>query len=154
MAEVAQAQGQEQGVEGEAVKEYVGRREPVTLERWRDHYGWSQEQAERMATELAGRTEPRVYVVVNGVESELKHYPYHSPDGFEWGYGGSGPAELARCILLDFFEVVPEQLGHYYPPVATETPISYQGFKRAFIEPLDQSTGWTISGTAIRALLP
>ncbi|GAV24774.1 hypothetical protein ciss_07070 [Carboxydothermus islandicus] len=23
----------------------------------------------------------------------------HSPDGFEWGYGGSGPAELALNIL-------------------------------------------------------
>lgn len=23
----------------------------------------------------------------------------HSPDGFQWGYGGSGPAELARAIL-------------------------------------------------------
>ena len=22
-----------------------------------------------------------------------------SPDGFNWGYGGSGPAELARAIL-------------------------------------------------------
>jgi hypothetical protein len=24
----------------------------------------------------------------------------HSPDGFNWGYGGSGPAELARAILI------------------------------------------------------
>lgn len=31
----------------------------------------------------------------------LKHYMRHSPDGFEWGYAGSGPAELARCILID-----------------------------------------------------
>lgn len=26
----------------------------------------------------------------------------HSPDGFEWGYGGSGPAQLALAILYDF----------------------------------------------------
>jgi hypothetical protein len=25
----------------------------------------------------------------------------HSPHGFEWGYGGSGPAQLALAILLD-----------------------------------------------------
>jgi len=25
----------------------------------------------------------------------------HSPDGFEWGYGGSGPAQLALAILVD-----------------------------------------------------
>lgn len=26
----------------------------------------------------------------------------HSPTGFEWGYGGSGPADLALNILLDY----------------------------------------------------
>jgi len=26
----------------------------------------------------------------------------HSPTGFEFGYGGSGPAQLALAILLDF----------------------------------------------------
>ncbi|MBN2286928.1 MAG: hypothetical protein JXI43_10805, partial [Tissierellales bacterium] len=26
----------------------------------------------------------------------------HSPDGFCWGYGGSGPAQLALAILLKF----------------------------------------------------
>lgn len=25
----------------------------------------------------------------------------HSPTGFEWGYGGSGPAQLALALLLD-----------------------------------------------------
>lgn len=25
----------------------------------------------------------------------------HSPDGFNWGYGGSGPAQLALAILAD-----------------------------------------------------
>lgn len=26
----------------------------------------------------------------------------HSPDGFMWGYGGSGPAQLALAICLEF----------------------------------------------------
>jgi len=26
----------------------------------------------------------------------------HSPDGFSWGYGGSGPAQLSLAILLQF----------------------------------------------------
>lgn len=26
----------------------------------------------------------------------------HSPDGFSWGYGGSGPAQLALAILLEY----------------------------------------------------
>ena len=25
----------------------------------------------------------------------------HSPNGFQWGYGGSGPAQLALALLLD-----------------------------------------------------
>lgn len=28
---------------------------------------------------------------------------YNHSDAFEWGYGGSGPAQLALAILLDFF---------------------------------------------------
>ncbi len=34
--------------------------------------------------------------------SPLQHCIYHSPDGFEWGYGGSGPADLALSILNDY----------------------------------------------------
>lgn len=30
---------------------------------------------------------------------------YHSPTGFETGYGGSGPSDLALSILLDYFGV-------------------------------------------------
>jgi len=42
---------------------------------------------------------PEVEVTVNG--KPLKHQVYHSPTGFEWGYGGSGPADLARSIMWD-----------------------------------------------------
>lgn len=28
----------------------------------------------------------------------------HSPDGFNWGYGGSGPAQLALAVLLEFLD--------------------------------------------------
>lgn len=27
----------------------------------------------------------------------------HSPDGFSWGFGGSGPGQLALAILLEYF---------------------------------------------------
>jgi len=36
-----------------------------------------------------------------GKDEPLTHHVYHSPDGFNWGYGGSGPADLARSILWD-----------------------------------------------------
>lgn len=37
----------------------------------------------------------------------LDHWPAHSPDGFECGYGGSGPADLALAILSDHLGVEP-----------------------------------------------
>lgn len=40
-------------------------------------------------------------VVVTVNSEPLKHRVYHSLDGFNWGYGGSGPADLARSILWD-----------------------------------------------------
>ena len=36
------------------------------------------------------------------VDPHLPHVCRHSPDGFEWGYGGSGPADLAFNILYDY----------------------------------------------------
>lgn len=33
-------------------------------------------------------------------KASLKLYP-HSPDGFNWGYGGSGPAQLALALLYN-----------------------------------------------------
>ena len=34
------------------------------------------------------------------VEGVPHVWVWHSPTGFEWGYGGSGPADLALNILL------------------------------------------------------
>lgn len=59
-----------------------------------------------------------VEVTVN--DKPLKHRVYHSPAGFEWGYGGSGPADLARSILWDY-------LGKEPPRVL------YQNFKDTFV---------------------
>jgi hypothetical protein len=50
----------------------------------------------------------------------LIHQNRHSPTGFEWGYGGSGPADLARSILADVLGRMPG-------------PELYQEFKREFV---------------------
>jgi hypothetical protein len=34
-------------------------------------------------------------------EHPLKQYETHSPSGFAWGYGGSGPTDLALALLAD-----------------------------------------------------
>jgi hypothetical protein len=36
-----------------------------------------------------------------GWTENLAHHRKHTPAGFEWGYLGSGPAELARCLIID-----------------------------------------------------
>ena len=52
----------------------------------------------------------------------------HSPDGFEWGYGGSGPADLALNIMLHFTTMeVAEKI--------------YQEFKWKFIAGLPEDGG-------------
>jgi len=46
-----------------------------------------------------------VSVVVSTPEGpkDLRHICRHSPDGFQWGYGGSGPSDLALSIMTDHF---------------------------------------------------
>lgn len=51
----------------------------------------------------------------------------HSPDGFNWGYGGSGPAQLALAIIL--------AAGFS----AEEAQEVYQDFKWAYIARLPQA---------------
>lgn len=50
----------------------------------------------------------------------------HSPDGFAWGYGGSGPAQLALAILM------------HAGVEDEEATRLHQRFKRDFIEALPQ----------------
>jgi hypothetical protein len=43
-----------------------------------------------------------VVVTVNGATLNPRLDLWnHSPTGFEWGYGGSGPAQLALALLAD-----------------------------------------------------
>lgn len=41
---------------------------------------------------------------------QLPHIPVHSPTGFNCGYLGSGPSDLALAILVDYFGEDPEQV--------------------------------------------
>lgn len=61
----------------------------------------------------------------------------HSPDGFNWGYSGSGPAQLALAILLDYFGNVEKAVQ------------LYQSFKNRVIAGLPQGQGWTLTGERI-----
>lgn len=50
-----------------------------------------------------GDLDTRVTVAEFSRRRMLEHVIYHSPTGLEWGYGGSGPADLALSILADYF---------------------------------------------------
>ena len=48
------------------------------------------------------RTKAGPIVTVNGDLLDLRlDLHNHSPDGFEWGYCGSGPSQLALAVLAD-----------------------------------------------------
>jgi hypothetical protein len=74
---------------------------------------------------LIQRTEAGVQawaVCPNGARTPIPHLVHHSPTGMEFGYAGSGPADLARSIVG--FEL----------QTTNPDPAVYQDFKRAFIE--------------------
>ena len=54
-------------------------------------------------TRLQGADESKTRSYELPLEPSYKLYP-HSPDGFQWGYQGSGPAQLALALLLDLTE--------------------------------------------------
>lgn len=70
----------------------------------------------------------------------LHHHPRHSPTGFNWGYAGSGPADLARSLLWDLLEVQP-------------APSLYQDFKFAVIATLQTTEAWKLTEEEIHAWL-
>ena len=62
----------------------------------------------------------------------------HSPDGFEWGYGGSGPSQLALAILLEEMD--------------EEIALSlYQDFKWVVIAQLESE--WMMDSDSIRSIV-
>jgi hypothetical protein len=64
----------------------------------------------------------------------------HSPSGFEWGYGGSGPAQLALAILADHLADDRQAFNFHHR------------FKWAVIAELP-GRGWTLTGEQIDRVL-
>jgi hypothetical protein len=85
-----------------------------------------------------------VWVEEDGVRSPLKHLVFLSPTGMEWGYGGSGPADLAMSLIAD---AAPEYAYEGQRPAVD--PGIYMGFKRDIVIFLPRD-GWRISAQDIR----
>lgn len=99
-----------------------------------------------LKTEQGERQEPLVLVWEGGHPRPLDPAPSqalrnHSPDGFEWSYAGSGPAQLALGILLDCLGDEDEALEHY------------QAFKNAFLAPRERDEAWEISSAQVEEFL-
>jgi hypothetical protein len=100
-------------------------------------------------------------VVQNGVgdgpsdSRPLTHVSYHSPDGFEWGYAGSGPADLALAILADHFEEPPEfvlaALRSMWTPRSKAAAL-HQSFKGRFLA-TEHRDEWQLRSDDIEAWL-
>lgn len=73
-----------------------------------------------------------VTVTRGKITEPLTHIVRHSPDGFSWGFHGSGPAELAHCLLVD----------HLGGPPAEVEPAVYQAFKVEVIAGLPSDEDW------------
>src|SRR6202035_3847736 len=93
-----------------------------------------------MKTYRGTRTEGGVTVEVeeDGKRKSLPLHLYvrnHSPTGFEWGYGGSGPAQLALAICVRCLGLEAGQ-------------ITYQCFKSQFVASWPHE-GWEITSDEI-----
>lgn len=87
------------------------------------------------------RTKDGVLVTVDGRPLKPRHDLHnHSPDGFEWGFRGSGPAQLALAIVAD-------HLGDDRRALAI-----YQSFKFNVVADLPER-GWALSSDEVQAAL-
>lgn len=75
-----------------------------------------------------------------GMMHALPHLRLHSPDGFEFGYGGSGPADLARSIVGNLLDTT------------DPNPVLYQGVKADLIAS-QQGDGFTLTEAQVRESL-
>ena len=87
------------------------------------------------------RTPEGCVVTVNGKLLNPRHdLSNHSPDGFEWGYDGSGPSQLALAILA--YELQDD----------SKVTSLYEEFKRKTVANYQAET-WTLDSIRISALL-
>jgi hypothetical protein len=106
------------------------------------------------------RTDGRAEVTVDGVALDPRHdLVNHSPDGFEWGYAGSGPAQLALAILAHHFAVPcpvdprTHELGADETTPAMRAIRQHQRFKFAAIGALPRHAPWSLTTTDVEGAL-
>ncbi len=101
------------------------------------------------------RTAAGCQVRVNGRRLPLRLDLWnHSPSGFEWGYAGSGPAQLALAILADHFGARPrsQRMGAQPDPAGQRAVDLHQKFKFAVVTKLERA-GWLLSSDQVQRVV-
>lgn len=90
-----------------------------------------------------GYVEHIVLRVEDGVERSLPlrlDIRHHSPDGFSWGYSGSGPSQLALALLADCCD--------------KETALKYyMEFRDKIIRPLSIHDGFVLTQNKVTGFI-
>ena len=73
----------------------------------------------------------------------------HSPDGFSWGFSGSGPAQLALAILAHYFTNLDNRRAYTRKAAEHKALQLYQTFKAAVIAAMDQESDWTLTAADV-----
>lgn len=90
-------------------------------------------------------------VLPSGKSRPLRHVALHSPTGYGWGYGGSGPADLALSILCDMLGERPTEKQIYHGRF--EAYLHHQDFKRKFVARWEYDSGFEIDSDTIAGWL-
>lgn len=86
-------------------------------------------------------------ILPSGKARPLRHVVLHSPTGFGWGYGGSGPADLALSILCDVLGERPSEKQIYHGRFKAYP--HHQDFKREFVAKWEFGGGFEIDSDTI-----
>ena len=80
----------------------------------------------------------------------LPQVVHHSPSGFEWGYGGSGPADLALSILALVIGDERETVGIFEGRTCSARAWQlHQQFKREYVAGFEHEA-WSLSVGQVR----
>jgi hypothetical protein len=97
----------------------------------KSYHGWRESNGDAVVDVIENDKDPSPLNPRNDIDN-------HSPDGFEWGYGGSGPAQLALALIAD-------ATGK-----DSYAQVLHQDFKFKYITTLPQKKEWHMSAEEVR----